>query len=247
MTEPPAFPRIPHLRPNGSGDADDLHLTEAAARRWFGPDLIVEEKLDGANVAVWIDEEECLHCAGRGGARAMDRAHQFGRLRAWMASSAVALRHLLKPHEVLYGEWLYLQHTVRYDRLPDLLCVLDLWTPAGGFTAAGERDRRCQEVALWAAPSVFRGALRGAGSLESLSRQSTVGPGHMEGLILRREGQSQLTERVKWLRPDFARLDDAEWARGRPKNERASPTAAEAPCPLPQSEKAIEASSRWVR
>ena len=218
MTEPPPSPRIPHLRPYGGGDADALRLTEVAARRWFGPDLIVEEKLDGANVAIWLDGERGIRCAGRGGMGAMDRGGQLGRLRAWASERTEPLRALLAEQEVLYGEWLYLQHSVRYDRLPDLLCGLDLWTSRGGFTTVSERDRRCGALGLWTAPTVFRGALRTMLDLEALSARSPLGPAAMEGLILRREGPEGLIDRVKWVRTDFGRVGDADWRRGRPKN-----------------------------
>jgi hypothetical protein len=65
----------------------------------------VEEKLDGANVSLWFDEGR-LRVATRGGADAMDRAGQLGRLRAWGAERHGSLVELLEGDVAAYGEWL---------------------------------------------------------------------------------------------------------------------------------------------
>jgi hypothetical protein len=218
VTGPPPFPRIPLLLQGGEGDSDDLRLSPAALRAWFGPPLVVEEKLDGANVSIWRDAGGGLCAAGRGGPDALDRAGQIGRLRAWVSARTVELTALLDPEAVLYGEWLYLQHSVGYDQLPDLLCVLDLWTPTGGFSPPDARDRRCAAHGLWSAPVVHRGPVTGPDDLLRISARSRFREGPMEGVVLRRAAGTAATDRAKWIRPGFCRLSDADWQRGRPKN-----------------------------
>ena len=46
--------------------------------------VLVEEKLDGANVVVWLEDER-IECALRSGVGAQDRGKQLGPLRAWLA------------------------------------------------------------------------------------------------------------------------------------------------------------------
>jgi hypothetical protein len=53
---PPPYPRIPHLAP-GRGTRDDLVLgTEDRAALLRRP-VALEEKLDGANVVLWWEED----------------------------------------------------------------------------------------------------------------------------------------------------------------------------------------------
>jgi len=170
--------------------------------------VIVEEKLDGANVSIRM-VNGWPECAGRRSGT-LDRARQFGRLRSWAASHVTELRALLPADEVLFGEWLYLEHAIHYDALPDLLIVLDLWR-GRHFVTADERDQRCARVALHCPPRLFRGVLGTEQALEMLHTRSTFGNEPAEGLVIRREVDGRLADRAKWVAPGFVQLGDDEW------------------------------------
>lgn len=212
----PPFPRIPRFA--GQVDDDEL-ISEEARIRFLSSPVVVEEKLDGANVAVQIDETGQLHAHGRSGPTGRDRANQFGRLRAWAAERRSALRELLDPDEVLYGEWLWLEHSVSYDALPDFFVALDIWNPQVGFLATDARDARCEEVEIAVVPILFRGVLRSTHRLAALLSRSRFGVEEMEGLVVRRESGDALIERAKWIAPNFKRKPDTAWA-GAPRYNR---------------------------
>ncbi len=130
---PPSYPRTAHLPPVGVPVRDDLVLSDAEAARLLADEVIVEEKLDGANVAVWLDTVGVPQAATRGGPGALDRANQLGPLRGWIAAHGDELRSLLAPGDVLYGGWLWWRHAVAYDALPDWLVV----RPAIALVRAG--------------------------------------------------------------------------------------------------------------
>jgi hypothetical protein len=220
MNEPPPYPRIPYLRaPRAEPDAPTVPGAELD--RWFEDLVIVEEKLDGANVALWLDENGSPQVAGRAGAGAMDRSGQLGRLRAWAAEHFAELRTLLGDGHAAYGEWLWLTHTVTYDRLPDWLVVLDLWSADTGFRSAADRDERAATAGLPVPPRLFHGALGGWAHLEGLVGPSAFGAASAEGAVLR-----QGDERCKFVPESFRRLGDEEWRAGRPTNEVATPERA---------------------
>jgi len=213
MTAPPPYPRIPYLWRSGN-DRDDLVLDAASRSPWLTDSVVVEEKLDGANVSLWL-ERGSVHISSRGGAGAMDRAGQLGRLRAWAAEYDGALRPLLGTGLVVYGEWLWLTHGVRYDALPELLVVLDVWDRRTGFASAPERDSRARDSGLLVPPLLFAGVLRTPERLSDLLGTSRWSSSPMEGAVLRR-GPG---ERVKVVRSDYRRRIDSEWRRSREFNE----------------------------
>jgi RNA ligase len=211
MSEPAPYPRVPYLFPQPERRGDDLVVGPEERERFLHEPVVVEEKLDGANVMLWLDGEGLVQTAGRSGADGMDRAGQLGRLRAWAAERSDRLRALLTADRVLYAEWLYLTHTVRYDRLPDLLVGTDLYEHEDGFFTVDERDRRLGQAGITTPPRVFSGALEGEERLLTLFGVSAFGSEPAEGLVLRREREGRLLERAKVLRPGFVRVSDDHW------------------------------------
>jgi RNA ligase. len=121
------YPRTRHIEGSGlqKGDAD---LEQVPFSDLRGRHLVVEEKLDGANVGLWFTPE--------GEAVAQSRGHvltggpneaQFGLLKTWLSVHQSWLGDVLSDRYILYGEWLYAKHTVFYDALPHYLMEFDIF------------------------------------------------------------------------------------------------------------------------
>lgn len=207
---PPSYPRTPYLWAPGQRSGEDRVLASTEISSWLEQPVIVEEKLDGANVSIWWEQSR-LCVAGRGGADAMDRGSQLGALRSRVNAGYAQLRPLLEDGLVLYAEWMWLTHSVRYDLLPDYLVVLDFRRADEGFVPLCERDRLSHEHELVVPPRLFAGILGSEAALVNLMGRSRCGSELMEGAVLRRsDGQ-----RCKVLRPGFARASDADIGRSR--------------------------------
>jgi hypothetical protein len=211
---PPPYPRIPHLVA-GRGTADDLVLAAPAVATLLGAPALVEEKVDGANVVLWMDDGR-VESALRSGQGAMDRAGQLGPLRAWAAEHDGALRTVLGEDRALYAEWLLLTHSSAYDRLPAYLVALDLWRPATGFLPVAERDSACAGAGLTTPPHVWTGVAGTVDGVERLLGPAAWGAGPAEGLVVRSLADPAL--RAKMVPVGFRRLNDDEWRSGRPRN-----------------------------
>lgn len=210
MNAPPPYPRIPYLLPAPSATRQDRVVAAAERAAWWGVPLLVEEKLDGANVALWLQDGQ-VQVASRGGPDAMDRAGQLGRLRAWVSERSARMAGLLSEGRVAYAEWLWLQHGIAYDALPDWLVILDLWTEIG-FVPVVERDRRCADEGLVVPPRVHDGPLLGERQLPALMGRSAFSRDcPAEGLVLRRADGA----RAKVVSKKFARVLDEDFSPGR--------------------------------
>jgi hypothetical protein len=204
MIQPPKYPRTPYLW-RDDGRTENI-VPPGEREAWFRTPVVVEEKLDGANVCLWLDDGQ-VRVASRGGVEAMDRAGQLGRLRAWGAQRHQALMELLSCGWVGYGEWLWLQHSVRYDSLPDWLVLLDLWSGSTEMVGIDLRDARAAAADLAVPPRLFEGVLGTPESLLGLLGRSAFGDETMEGVVLRRLDGS----RCKIVRPGFTRRPDDSW------------------------------------
>lgn len=215
MSPPPPYPRIPHLV-SGRGTRDDQVLAPGEAASLLSGVAVVEEKLDGANVSLWL-EGGAIQAALRSGPGSMDRAGQLGPLRAWVGQHHDALVSLLEPGLGLYAEWLYLAHTVAYDRLESLLVALDLRWEDGSFLAVDQRNAVCATAGLAVPPELWRGVPHKVQVIEDLLGPSRYTPAPAEGVVVRStDGNGPRI--AKLIQPNFAALGDEGWRAGRPHN-----------------------------
>lgn len=191
---------------------NDLVLDDERARAFLEEDVVVEEKLDGASVAIWLGLHDSVRVATRGGAAARDRAGQRGPLRRWASERTASLSTLLHGGWVLYAEWLWFAHGIRYRRLPDWLIGLDLWHDAHGFLPLAERDRRLDAAAIPLPPRLFAGSLGSRPRLEQLAARSAYGDDPAEGVVVRRVAPEG-PRCAKCVRAGFRQRSDAEWLR----------------------------------
>lgn len=204
---PPQYPRIPYLWAPPGHPRRDRVIPAGDVAAWFEQPVVVEEKLDGANVTLW-SEEGRIQVASRGGAGAMDRGGQLGRLRAWVAERESSLRPLVDDGWALFGEWLWVTHGTAYDALPDWLVVLDCWHEMVGFTDLDERNQRVKSAGLLVPPRRFDGILGSEAVLRALFGMSVYSrSGTAEGLVLRAADGA----RCKVVDPNYRRVTDEAW------------------------------------
>jgi hypothetical protein len=148
-------------------------------------DVLVEEKLDGMNVMLWV-EDGVPRVGTRGGAETVDRSGERGRLRAWAAGRADTLASGLSDRFVVYGEWLRARHALAYDRLPSYLVGFDILDRvAGDFLVTARRDALLSGLGIPRPPTRFRGVLGSRDCLDGLLGRSAFADTHAEGLVIR--------------------------------------------------------------
>ncbi len=135
------YPRTPHLE--GSRlQAGDEDLSQVAFAHVKGRRLVIEEKIDGANVALSFDADGTLLLQSRGhylvgGAR---EAH-YDLFKQWASAHSGVFWDVLKDRYVVYGEWMYAKHKIFYDALPHYFVEFDIYDRAEGCFLDTERRR----------------------------------------------------------------------------------------------------------
>src|SRR5690606_36983386 len=124
MTDFFRFPRTPHLAWLGEGTPrDDKVLSPEEAAALLRVDVVVEEKLDGANLGISLAPDGSLRMQNRGQYLIEPYGGQFSRLHGWLARNRTALTEKLEPQLILFGEWCAARHSLNYDALPDWFLV----------------------------------------------------------------------------------------------------------------------------
>lgn len=211
------FPHTPHLAWLGPGTPrDDKVLAADEAAALLAGEVVVEEKLDGANLGISLAEDGTLRFQNRGQYLHSPFAGQFQRLGSCIAAHEHALRSHLPPALIVFGEWCAARHSVAYDRLPDWLLVFDVYDRSEHqFFSTVRRNALAARMGL----AVVREVLRGRTTLAELPRRLSSEPswyraGPIEGFVIRKETSDWLLARAKLVHPEFVQSMGAHW-RGR--------------------------------
>ncbi|MDW7711187.1 MAG: RNA ligase family protein [Deferrisomatales bacterium] len=216
MTDFFRFPHTPHLAWLGEGQPrDDKVLAPDEVADLLSGDVVVEEKIDGANLGFSVSEGGDLRCHNRGSYLTPESCQpQFRPLWSWLAPRESALMDALWPDRVLFGEWCVAVHSVRYDRLPDWFLGFDVYDrEAGSFWDTSRRDALLTELGLEAVPRLASGRFS-VEDLEGMLDGSRVGDVPMEGLMVRREADGWTQARAKLVRAAFTQELVEHWSRG---------------------------------
>ncbi len=209
------FPHTPHLQWLGSGaPRDDKVLSPAAAARFLAGEIVVEEKVDGANLGISLGPDGRLRPQSRGNYLAPGKSHaQWNLLWPWLAEHREALEEGLRGGLILFGEWCYARHSVPYDALPDWFLAFDIFeTRSGRFWSADRRNQWLQGREVVPIPEITRGRFSSR-QVPSLLGRSRVGQVPMEGIYLRREREGWLEARAKVVSIAFKQQIEEHWTR----------------------------------
>jgi len=176
-----------------------------------GTQVIIQEKVDGANVSVHFLNEETkwnpILQKRSGLIEAKGEHEQYEQFRKWVLSNVEKLWEVLGSEYVLFGEWLYCQHSVSYDQLPDFFIAFDLLEKkteifkSSSFLQQKLLDSNIQVVPVLletTSDDQLEGKLKELIQLSKFSSQETA-----EGVYLRIENEDNVLARFKLRRKTF--------------------------------------------
>lgn len=208
------FPHTPHLAWLCEGSPrDDKVLAPDEVRALLVGPVVVEEKLDGANLGFSVGPEGCLRVQNRGHYLSDLYVGQFQRLPGWLTLHSAGLVEVLGEHLIAFGEWCAARHSLDYPALPDWWLLFDVYDRREGrFWSTRRRDELARRLGLATVPRITCGKM----TLEDLKRKVIEGRSHfrdgaLEGVVVRKEDDDWLQARAKLVRADFTQAIDSHW------------------------------------
>jgi len=208
------FPRTPHVPGSGGDLRAEKILGADQVQRLLEESVLVEEKMDGANLGISFDGRQ-PRFQNRGNLIESGRTHpQFQPIYSWFAQRQQALLSALGERYLLFGEWLFARHTVAYDALPDYFLAFDVWDrEEEAFVAVAKRNQLCGQMGVPVVPLLFEGKLASMDALEGFFDRSCCGVEPAEGLYIRLEKDGFLELRAKFVRAGWVPPDEVHWAK----------------------------------
>jgi ATP-dependent RNA circularization protein (DNA/RNA ligase family) len=209
------FPHTPHLLWLGEGSPrEDKLMSGVDAASFLRQEVVVEEKVDGANLGLSVGRDGRIRAQSRGNYLAPGRCHaQWNPLWPWLAEREQQLSRALGKKLILFGEWCYARHSIAYDALPDWFLVFDVFERVTGcFWASDRRNALASVNGLHPVPLISRRRLA-LHEVPNLIGPSLLGSSHMEGICLRCEAIGRLTTRAKVVSSEFIQQIEEHWSR----------------------------------
>jgi atypical dual specificity phosphatase len=216
------FPKTPHLPLNAEAATDDDIVAgeEAMQLVYDASRIVVQEKLDGANLRICFDghREPVVgnreHVLKKGYVKKATPAKlQFRPVWNWIYENKNLFSNLTfllggPPLEtpIVFGEWMFAQHTTKYDKLPTLFFAYDIFLDdifidpvetvdllkSAGFTVPPIYDL--------GEPEELKNMLHELSPFSSTDKR--------EGLYFKIGDKNETTHRFKMLRPDYETVKD---------------------------------------
>jgi ATP-dependent RNA circularization protein (DNA/RNA ligase family) len=188
-------------------------LSAVEAKKLLAAEVVVEEKVDGANIGISLDEKGILQVQNRGQYLAQPFSGQFSRLNAWLTQYQEVLQDELSHSLILFGEWCTARHSLSYDALPDWFLLFDVYDRnSAKFWSTARRNTLAEKMGLKTVKEIKRAHL-GIDSLKHLvlRKQSYYRQGAVEGVVVRSEKNGWTERRAKLVHPDFTQTIDEHW------------------------------------
>jgi ATP-dependent RNA circularization protein (DNA/RNA ligase family) len=214
MTDFFRFPHTPHIAWLASGiPRDDKVLSSTEVTQLLSGEVIVEEKLDGANLGFSVSVDGKV-CAQNRGQYLVPPLHgQFARLVPWLAVHEDRLFDALGSNLVVFGEWCAARHSLDYTKLTDWWFLFDVYDRIEGrFWSTVRRDAWALQYGFVVVPRLYAGVVNLTQLHDWVSSvNSRFRLGKLEGLVLRSENADWLEVRAKLVRPDFTQAIEMHW------------------------------------
>lgn len=232
------YPRTPHLEGSRLQPGDE-DLSQVPFSYIRGKNLVVEEKIDGANTAVSFSEEGELLLQSRGHYLAGGyRERHYNLMKQWANIHQDAFFEVLGTRYIMYGEWMYAKHTVYYDKLPHYFLEFDIFDREEQiFLSTDRRHEMLKDIPVVSVPVLKTGTFQCKEDLLSLLGRSNFISAHkaealratseklgldaqrqlretdasesMEGLYIKIEENGQVIDRMKYVRASFLQTVDS--------------------------------------
>lgn len=207
------FPSTPHLALLGNAEVrDDKVMMASEQNEFLCHELVVEEKIDGANLGISFDSDGNIRAQNRGEYLELPGLGQWKKLSEWLTPRTETFFEHLFDRYILFGEWCYARHTVFYNRLPDWFLGFDIYDrEKGRFLSCDRRDELFCTIRICPVPTIRCGYFT-LSELSKLPSRSMLGDRPAEGIYLRSDLGGWLVQRAKLVCPAFVQSVEHHWS-----------------------------------
>lgn len=210
------FVRTKHIMNLGGKGRDDLIWLGKELDDFMKQTLIIEEKIDGANLGIFIDEDGKIIVQNRSHYISPSYHKQFADIDKWKYQHTDDILQVIGTNPwIIYGEWVVARHSIHYTKLPDKFILFDIYDRS---TDKFFSRTKVEELIHGTSFKQIRKIAEGKFTLAQLKKlvysPSIYYDGPIEGIYARCfNDDSTVKYRGKIVRHDFIQDDAPHWAK----------------------------------
>ena len=210
------YPSTPHFSTSNINDVRaDKTLEDRVQNDIFNHEIVVEEKIDGANLGISFDHEANIVLQNRGALLIPPFFGQWQYLEKWLSLKRDLIFDVLGDRYILFGEWCYAKHSILYTHLPDYFLAFDIYDKKHNtFIDFTRRNNLLELMHITAVPLIAQGFY----SLDVLPRfikKSVYANEISEGIYVRASNKDETYFRAKIVRDSFTQNIKEHWSSNR--------------------------------
>lgn len=218
------YPRTYHLPFSPGATKDDKKLNEGWFEYYSGKEVVFEEKLDGENSCFNAQD---VYARSHG----VPTRSPWSR-NLWDPSDGLywKIKQFIGPDEEIFGENLYGEHSIHYDKLPSYFFMFAANDGTNWFSWDDVKTM-AEIMGLFHAPELYRGTIHSEEEVKNIVNELTSQPSvygdTREGIVMRITDSFPIEDFshyvCKWVRPNHVQTDEhwtRNWKRAKLLNEK---------------------------
>lgn len=206
------FPSTKHiLLPEEERTRLDKVLSMDEVAELLSHEVVIEEKVDGANLGISFDGDGKICLQNRGNWLEYPLSGQWKKLDEWIKKKQNTLFDFLLDQYILFGEWCYATHSIYYNKLPDYFIGFDIFDKTNQkFLSVSRRNKLLDSMGISIVCQLFAGKIQ-RDQLSNFFVKSCYGSGLCEGIYIRLDEDGWLKKRAKLVRYEFKQSIEEHW------------------------------------
>ncbi|WJV54674.1 RNA ligase family protein [Prodigiosinella aquatilis] len=207
------FPQTLHLIAGHNFNfRKDKAFSSFEVKEFLQNEVVLEEKIDGANLGISFDKDGKLLLQNRGNYLNKPFSGQWIELNNWLDKKLDSIFDVIEDKYILFGEWCYAKHSIFYTKLPDFYIAFDIYDKINNeFLSTKRRNTLLISMGISSAPFIDKGVFT-INEIINKIQKSNYSSNTSEGIYIRLENEDTLIRRAKLVRPDFTQNIEEHWA-----------------------------------
>lgn len=206
------FPKTPYLNGSFVRSRSDKIVSKAETQELVGKNVLIQEKIDGSLVGFSFSKSGESIIQNKNYVIDINSNNYYKKLADWHLLNESDLLNVCEDKYILFGEWMFWEHTVKYNSLPSYFISFDIYDKNNKkFLSTQKQKEILKDTKIKSNPVIFEGELESIECLNKYKLKSQFGDNNMEGIYVRVDDENYNIKRYKYVDKNFSERINEHW------------------------------------